>query len=418
MNSTSYSIPIGTVIYNTFPTYSELNQLRSDVIEGMMIFFRMLGLCSMRQINAAIGNPEDDYRVKWMLTHAGVADVVDESQAIENRQITEELQRSVLGDDDHTYIIEVTEIAAMLQKIGYTRNCKKALQDLLRIKQNERLGKPMSAKPKSAKPKVTRSPKTPVEPAPVKPVIMSDVEPATEPDSVPEAELVATVDAAPENKPTIVSKVAPEPEPATTPKFEELKDRLEQQVLEIKENCPLQPIKSFLEAKHTEGYFTKLLDYFPNVTACDISSYLFDGQIGKASVLIALREAGVSRGKGFKPSPDSLIERCGFVAWTGSNWRNYFKCAAKPKTEPVIISVKPKPEPPKKPNPPIKSTKHTVDESAKDKPKTAKPAAKPSTQPLAEANITISGSVAKILYTLSQIEAGGEVNLVEFHVKK
>lgn len=417
MNSTSYSIAIGTVIYNTFPTYSELNQLRSDVIEGMMIFFRMLGLCSMRQINAAIGNPEDDYRIKWMLTHAGVADVVDESQAIENRQITEELQRSVLGDDDHTYIIEVTEIAAMLQKIGYTRNSKKALQDLLRIKQNERLGKPMSAKPKSTKPKTTRSPRISAEPAPVKPVDATVSEPVSSPEVVPEAELVATFDTTPEAKPAIVAKVASEPEPATTPKLEELKDRLEQQVLEIKENCPLQPIKGFHEAKRAEGYFKQLLDYFPNISACDISTYLFNGQIGKASVLIALREAGLSRGRGFKANEDSLIERCGFVAWTGANWRDYYKYAAKPKTEPVIISVKPKPEPPKNPKSTVKSTKNTVDKSAKDKSK-SKAATKSSSQPLAQANITISGTVAKILFTLSQIEIGGEVNLVEFHVKK
>ncbi len=404
MNSTSYSISIGTVIYNTFPTYSELNKLRNDAIEGMMIFFRMLGLCSIRQINAAIGNPEDDYRIKWMLTHSGVADMVDESQSIENQSITEELQREILGDDDHTYIVEVTEIATMLQKVGYFKNCRKALEDLLRQKQNERLGKPMSAKSKTVKStKYTKSA--------AKPVTVPETKPEVVPDAVPEAKLVAAVDIVPEAKPTVVLENPPESENAiTTPKLEELKGRLEQQVLAIKNNCPFQPIKNFQEAKRTAGYFAQLVGYFPNITACEISTYLFDGQIGKHSVLIALREAGLSRGRGFKPGPESLIERCGFVAWTGAKWQDYYECAAKPEPAPVVISVKPKPEPPKKPKATAKTEKSAAD---KPKGKTSQ-----SSRPLAQASITISGTVAKILFTLSQIEVGGEVDLLEFHVKK
>lgn len=137
--TTDFSTTIGTVTYQSFPTYDALNHLRTDVIKGMMAFLRLIGLGSLEQINVALGCPPEDNRAEWMLTRTGLVRKITEEQAEENRKTTIEIQKSVLGDDDYPYVVDVIEIATMLQRPDYLSNCQKALRALLKQKQDERL---------------------------------------------------------------------------------------------------------------------------------------------------------------------------------------------------------------------------------------------------------------------------------------
>ena len=78
METTNYSVTIGKVTYRDFPTFSAISPLRLDVIKSMISFFRMLGICSLRQVNIAIGDPEDDQRAKWMVSREGSIPAADD----------------------------------------------------------------------------------------------------------------------------------------------------------------------------------------------------------------------------------------------------------------------------------------------------------------------------------------------------
>ena len=263
METTNYSVTIGKVTYRDFPTFSAISPLRLDVIKSMISFFRMLGICSLRQVNIAIGDPEDDQRAKWMVSReGGIPDEDDEAESEKNRKETEELQKTTLGEDDDDYVVSVPEVIALLQKSDFMNSPQKALRILLKQKQRERIEAP-------------------------------------KPDNTAEKDLERTVMA-----------------------------RAKQ--------CFLSPVFSLREAKNTEGYLAKLIKYFPNVPTELIAAYLFFGKVSKITINAALKEAGVSRSRGFRVKSDSLIERTAFVYWTGGDWRKYYESGGK-------IEIKPQP---------------------------------------------------------------------------
>jgi hypothetical protein len=51
----------------------------------------------------------------------------------------------------------------------------------------------------------------------------------------------------------------------------------------------------------------------------------------------ALKEAGVSRSRGLRVKPDSLIEGTAFVYWAGGDWRKHYESGGK-------IEIKPQPD--------------------------------------------------------------------------
>ena len=354
MDTTKFSTAVGTVTYAGFPTYDALNRLRTDVVKSVMILLRLIGLSDLAQINIALGNPSEDNRAGWVLSRSGLAKTISESQAAENLKTIEELQKSVLGDDENPYTVLITEIIAMLEKSDYLNNCQKALRALLKEKQEDRIN------PKRKE------------------------------------ELAAKARAA----------------------------DIERQVVELSKKCFLSPTVTFQEAKQTEGYFEHLMADFPNVPSDMIAAYLFFGKVTKFSVNVALREAGVSRSRGFRVKDDSLIERTAFVAWTGGDWRKYYESGGEIEIVPPPENKKPG-RPPKNP-PKIKETKvanapkppklHKPPKSPKvEKPK---PVVKPDDSSNSQAILTITGPYRKIKDMIFALENDPTVKLIEYTVKK
>lgn len=287
METTDYTIVIGTITYTDFPTYAEINLLRPDVIRELMIFFRMVGLCSIRQINLAIGNAEDDFRVQWMLRHAEVQDAIDESQSQPNMAYTEEVQRDILGDDAKPYTIKVSDIAIRLHKLS-SHTAGKAITDLIHEQQGitekpERKEKPMKQSVSTPKPKRST-----------------------------------------------VAEVTPE---------------IEDHVQDIADKCPIRPDHDFQKVRKDKAYLEQLAEYFPHVTSSMIAQYLFHETVSMAVVGGVFRALGISKkeAKGIaRPSASVIHERAAFVAWTGGDWEEYFE-----QNGPLEITThKPAPEPP------------------------------------------------------------------------
>jgi hypothetical protein len=152
MDTTNFSTSVGTVTYRGFPTYDALNRLRTDVVKSVLIFLRLIGLSNSTEINIALGNPAEDNRATWILSRSGLTRNISEDQAAENRKTIEEIQKSTLGNDENPYTVLITEIATLLEKSDYLNNCQKALEALLKEKQNARIN-PKPAEELAAKAK-------------------------------------------------------------------------------------------------------------------------------------------------------------------------------------------------------------------------------------------------------------------------
>ena len=99
----------------------------------------MLGLCTEKQINTAIGAPEDDVRAHNLLSQMGFSQEIAERDAEKNRQNIEELQREVFGNDRTTYYVRISDVSKKLCLIHYSRNAMKALGAVLRETRDEAL---------------------------------------------------------------------------------------------------------------------------------------------------------------------------------------------------------------------------------------------------------------------------------------
>ncbi|MBR5389287.1 hypothetical protein IK146_01885 [Candidatus Saccharibacteria bacterium] len=120
---------VGNITYTEFPVFDELAQLRPDAAQKVMTFFRMIGLGTPRQINEAIGEPNDSDRVECLLRRINVKVSVDEATSAENVREFEEYQKEILGEDTKAYTINVSDIVVEAQSIHYS--LEKALRKLL-----------------------------------------------------------------------------------------------------------------------------------------------------------------------------------------------------------------------------------------------------------------------------------------------
>ena len=77
----------------------------------------MLGLCTEKQINVAIGAPEDDVRAHTLLSQMGFSQEIAERDAEKNRQNIEELQREVFGNDRTTYYVRISDVSGQVTKV-------------------------------------------------------------------------------------------------------------------------------------------------------------------------------------------------------------------------------------------------------------------------------------------------------------
>lgn len=396
METSSYSVTIGSVTYVDFPTYSELNKVRPDVVKNMIFFFRLLGLCSLRQVNEAFGERADETRAKWMFDRAGVSCEEDEKMSASNVRDLQTFQVALLGADDSAYTVKVTDIVNLLHRSEYVNNSQKALKALLRTQQLEKAN--------------VAAEQVAPEPAKDEPKDESKDEP--------------------KNEPAAVSKTANE--------------EVERQINAIVKSCMISPVYSFSEAKKTDGYLARLIEKFPHVPTEAISAYLFFGKINKFSINAALKEAGVSRGRGFRVKDDSLIERTAFVAWTGGNWRKYYESGGEieivPPNDEKKRGPKPKnPEPkaqktPKSPKdalPPLIKIPDPPKRDHETQPATTqeriaavpkinleKPKAAEQSKAQATAIITVTGPYQKIKDLIFSLETDSALKLTEYTVKK
>ena len=74
----------------------------------------MLGLCTEKQINVAIGAPEDDVRAHTLLSQMGFSQEIAERDAEKNRQNIEELQRDGFRNDRTTYYVRISDVSKKL----------------------------------------------------------------------------------------------------------------------------------------------------------------------------------------------------------------------------------------------------------------------------------------------------------------
>ena len=400
MEANDFTVTIGTITYTEFPTYAEICLLRSDVITQLLVFFRMIGLCSTRQINRAIGNDENDHQIRQTMQRVGVSEQVDESCAAENMAYTEkEIQRGILGNDTKHYTVRITDIISKLHKLS-THTPQKALAEILDelrgiIKKVERKEKKMEEKV-------------------VEPGIIE--------------------------QPTSASE-APAP---TTALSEE-----GQKVWRIATECPIKPVRDVAKVRKDKGYLEQLVGYFPHSTASLIAKYLFNEMAKISTVNNMFYLAKITREKGGDwrhPSLDVVHERAAFVAWAGGDWREYL-AENLPLDE--IKPAKPTPAPVKEPEakeepewnaigdnldlePATVTQSETgsepTDEPVKVEPKKpvpakAKPAKKPAPtpaepKPVFVAEIKISATNPEILRILSLIEQDTTAELIEYCVTK
>lgn len=320
----------------------------------------MIGLCSIRQINCAIGNDEDDYRIQWMLAHANIPDHVDESHAAENIAYTEEIQREILGDDTKHYFVKVTDVAAKLHKI-HNVSPQKALNEI--INELKGLADPSERKEKKMKQHIGM----------------------------------------PKPKRSTVAEVTPE---------------IEQRVQDLADKCPIQPDHDFQKVRKDKAYLERLAEYFPHITSSMIAQYLFHETVSMAVVGGVFRALGISKkeAKGIaRPSASVIHERAAFVAWAGGDWKEYFE-----QNGPLeVASHAPAPEPPAPVEPPASAEKPAPVEPPAPIEKPApveKPAPATPDKPVYIAEIKLSAKNPEILRILSQLETETTAEILDYTV--
>lgn len=432
MQTTDFSTTVGNVTYFNFPTYAALCNDRPDVRQEMMIFFRLIGLCSYRQINVAIGNSPEDARVKHLLLEAGVDMNVDESQSEENRQYAESLQKEYLSEDPSSYQIDVSKLIVELHKIGFVKNCKKALESLLKAEQAK---VEQGAQPSNNQ---SRNDHT------------DDMSLENKQPDVEQAESLRP------------KEIRPAPLQMEIKTFADL----ECAIKTIAAECPISPIHNFKDARKTNKYFFDLIRYYPNVPANMLVHYLFGEGVSTVTVQSAIRNSGVRRGRGFRANNDSIIERAAFVAWAKGNWMEYLEQegsiegiletfakkgepepdhggpVSEPATEeasskveaPCAANPQPRPEPVTPVIPHHETAPPGVLQSDLNQPKTIEAAetspgrkatvSYAATKPRTKSNgpaigiIKVAGTVSEILSVLMQLENDTRIEIKAFNVER
>ncbi|MBR0133748.1 hypothetical protein IJM16_00570 [Candidatus Saccharibacteria bacterium] len=465
MKTTEFSTTVGNVTYFNFPTYAVLCNDRPDVRQEMMIFFRLIGLCSYQQINVAIGNSPEDARVKHLLSEAGVNMNVNEGQSEENRQYAESLQREYLGEDPSSYQIDVSKLIVELHKIGYVKNCKKALESLLKAEQADRRNSHFQKTSQSKGSSKTEQPEINSLQAE-----QSKVEQGAQPSNNQSRNDHAD-DILLENKqPDVEQAESLRPkEIRPAPLRMEIKTfaDLERAIKTIAAECPISPIHNFKEAKKTHKYFFDLIRYYPNVPANMLVHYLFGEGVSTVTVQSAIRNSGVRRGKGFRVNNDSIIERAAFVAWTNGDWMEYLEqegsiegileafakkggpesdhggAVSEPAAEeassskaeaPCAANPQPQPEPVTPVMPHHETAPPEVPQSDLNQPKTIEAAetspgqkatvSDAATKPRTKSNgpaigiIKVAGTVSEILSVLMQLENDTRIEIKAFNVER
>ena len=392
METTNYSVTVGTVTYTDFPTYAEINRFRPDVIRELVVFFRMVGLCSTQQISRAIDSPETDNKVRFLLNRIG-ADDVDESFAEENIAFTEnELQRKILGKDKTAYTVKVSDLVKRMHKMS-SLTPKKALTELLHELQ-------LAAKTEKRGHRNIKKTKE------------------------PEEEKIE------KNKET-----------------EEKKMNNFDKVTKIISECPIAPNRDFRAVRKSKEYLTSLSEYFPHVSASMIAQYLFDDNIKLATVNGMFHAARISRGKvpTNRPNSDITLERIAFVAWTGHDWQHFInpddsltdpikreaKVVKEPK-QPVRLSIEFAAEEPIESaaeapvEPPVEKYVEPPTEAPTEPLENPTPASETPTEntslacapPLYLAELKIAGQNDAILRLIDQISHNASIDLLAYHVAK
>lgn len=386
MSTSHGQVRIGNFIYYNFPTIEKINGIRREAVEKLIIFFRIIGLGTPKQINAAIGIPENDDRIERLLRQTGFNISVEKDVIEENIRETAEMQKGII-DDGGIHYIDMSEIARRVQKVNY-HDPEKAIRELLTeqgckllqqrpkedrsVDKDERtitvkvaarglddedataayLAQDKAAPEESTqghKPDTAEEPKKASEPA---------VEAKAEPESGSESAEDETGSAAIKEEAksaTSEEKTAPGVESeadkeGTEPvaSGEEIKSEVKSEaseegaepevvaendpwidkLLRLAKNCTLEVRRDKAVLKNKE-YMQKLLQFFPSVSYEIMTVYLFNNTVTTAQVQVAFSKEGVKKPGVGNPRGEKLkeiiYERAAFVAWTGGNWKEFLK---------------------------------------------------------------------------------------------
>ena len=362
----------------------------------------MLGLCTEKQINTAIGAPEDDVRAHTLLSQMGFSQEIAERDAEKNRQNIEELQREVFGNDRTTYYVRISDVSKKLCLIHYSRNAMKALGAVLRETRDE-----------------ARKDETSYQAE-----MITDEYERTDEDMSPRTK----------NKTRKSKKTQPAVRAARTIKkpFFRIDAEAKRQIEEMAANCPIRPNHDFRAVRNDTEYLKSLTGYFPNASVNMMMTYLFRDEKSVQLVQKALRDAGVSKAKGQHAKDDSIMERAAFVCWTGSFWKEYLKQICEVQDD-TLFDAAPAAEetstPSAAPEVPADEEASTEDEpsAAEDvaavveenpvREEPAAPASVSSAESVSEAEIVVRGPALAVLDLLATIEKMPDIKLVESYYK-
>ena len=377
----------------------------------------MLGLCTEKQINTAIGAPEDDVRAHNLLSQMGFSQEIAERDAEKNRQNIEELQREVFGNDRTTYYVRISDVSKKLCLIHYSRNAMKALGAVLRETRDEALKDETSYQAE----------------------MITDEYERTDEDMSPRTK----------NKTRKSKKTQPAVRAARTIKkpFFRIDAEAKRQIEEMAANCPIRPNHDFRAVRNDTEYLKSLTGYFPNASVNMMMTYLFRDEKSVQLVQKALRDAGVSKAKGQHAKDDSIMERAAFVCWTGSFWKEYLKqiCevqddtlfdavpaaeetstpsaapevteAAEPAPAPAEEEIPAAEEAPTEDEPSAAEDVAAVVEENPVREEPAAPAPVSSAESVSEAEIVVRGPALAVLDLLATIEKMPDIKLVESYYK-
>ena len=322
MITTRYSVVIGNFTYIEFPVFKEIEKLRRHAVQKLMTFFRMIGLGTPKQINAAIGNKEDDDRIERLLRQIGVAISVSEEAITENIRETEEMQKRIIKDDGRTIYINMGDIATKVQGVHY-HDPETAIRELLGVQGYQLLPKKPSEEHSVKKDGDTKVAQGPESTRKVEPIRESEPVQKLEPVQGPELaqEPDSSTETEPEDpKPVIEEGAEPEIGPDKVARVDYLLKRARECPLKVRRDKALLSDKKYLE---------DLLRYFPSVSYEIMKEYLFDNAISTVLIQVSVTKAGIKKvsvgnSKG-KKLEGIIYERAAFIAWAGGDWEGYLK---------------------------------------------------------------------------------------------
>ena len=294
MMTTDSVVEVGQISYTDFPTYNEILKQRTDVIQQIIKFFRMIGLGTPMQINNVIGSKEDDNKITILMKRIGIKESIDEEMSAETKRETEEMQKKILKNDSRNCTIKVSDICRKFQKIP-PPGIEQIIEELIDKQDNGFAVKTLESE--------TNSEITPNQPQ-------------------KESTTTAQEKEAPKDEPEDKTVVPTENETINTIP-QEILDTIHKTAAE----CPIRPRHDFETVRHDAEYILALTEYFPLVSYAVISNYLFSGSASTSVVSATFRGVGIKKSRVGRQTPKivklTAIAEASFICWAGKDYSEH-----------------------------------------------------------------------------------------------